>query len=221
MPSDYMPTTDAGVEDFGDNFSTLVNAMPGKYALTAAQGLVLADLVADYIAKRTIAVDPSTRTGPSVASKDAAKIALVDYLRLLAGIVQAAGTVSNEDKAALGLTIRSTTPSAILAPGTFALLDVVSAQPLAHNLRFSDSVTPDSRRKPNGAVALELRCEVSATPLNAQEEIGFRALVTRNPAQVNFAAEDIGKQAYYCGRWVTATGQVGPWSSILSKTVTN
>jgi hypothetical protein len=221
MPSDYMPSTDAGVEDFADNFSTLVTAAPGTYALSAGQAATLAGLVSDYIAARSTAVDPSTRTGPSIAAKDAAKVAVVDNLRLLAAIVQSAGTVSNENKSALGLTIRSTTPSAIPAPGTFALLDVVSAQPLAHNLRFSDSVTPDSRRKPTGVVALELRCEVSETPIVAQEQIAFKGFVTRNPHQVGFAAADVGKQAYFAGRWVTATGQVGPWSSILNKTVTN
>jgi hypothetical protein len=37
--------------------------------------------------------------------------------------------------------------------------------------------------------------------------------------QTPFSRADAGKTAAYCLRWVTAAGEVGPWSETVSATV--
>lgn len=219
MPRDYIPAKDADLDAFGVNFHTLIAATPATYGLVAADATALAPFVTAYTAALATATDPSTRTQPTVAAKDTARVALVDQLRFLANKVQSASGVSDEAKADLGLTIRDTGPTPIPAPTTYPILAVVGATPLAHGLRYSDSATPAARKKPFGAVSMELRRSVGTVAATDPSAMDFLANVSRNPVSSDFVGADAGKVASYAGRWINAKGQAGPWSAIVSFTV--
>lgn len=219
MSPDYLPTTDQDLDAWAINFADLITASPGTYALEAADATALNPIVDAFTAALAIATNPATRTTPTIAAKDAAKATMKTQLRSLANRVQAADSVSNEDKAALGLTIRDTSPAPVPVPTTFPLLQLIKATTLNHELRYADSDTPDSLRKPSGAAGMELRVQVSTVVITDPATITYRGFETRNPVQVGFDGADIGKQAYYSARWLTARGEPGPWSAIQSLTV--
>ena len=61
----------------------------------------------------------------------------------------------------------------------------------------------------------------SATIVTDPASLPFIGIQTKNPVAVNFSSADVGKTAYYAGRWVTRRGLVGPWSAIINFTVAN
>ena len=76
-------------------------------------------------------------------------------------------------------------------------------------------MTPDSRAKPFGVTSL-LPWAASASPRPPTPRRANSALVTKQPYFQAFQVGDVGKTAYYYGRWCTRTGLVGPMSAVAS-----
>ena len=107
--SSYIPTRDADLVGWADNFSTLITASPTTYGLTAGDATTISGLVTAWDAAYALAVNPSTRTPSTVADKDSAKGAMLPILRLYAQMIKANAGVSNMDKVCSEST--STTPA--------------------------------------------------------------------------------------------------------------
>lgn len=219
MSGPYIPTKDADVLSWSTNFDTLITATPTAYGLTAPQALVYAGLHAAFAASYAAAVAPSTRTIATVATKDTDKFDLLAEARLLANVVQAWPSITPTLLADLGLTVRDVTPTPIAAPTTFPILSVVAASMLAHIMRYADELTPAARKKPFGAIALELWKFVGTTIPAGPEGCSFHGDITKNPAPIAFGSGDGGKLCTYYARWTTRRGLVGPWSAAVTLTV--
>jgi hypothetical protein len=217
--TDWLDTTDAGLDTFAQNFSSLITASPATYGLDAPTAAALATAFTNYDSALTIANAPPTRTAANIATKDAFKAALITVIRTDAGIVQANPSVSNDDKISLGLPVSTGTPAPIPPPSTFPLLSILDASNLVHNLQYADNTTPTSARKPAGSIGMELYVEVSATEITDPAAISYYGLVTRNPVAISYGSGDKGRQAYIVGRWINATGEPGPWANIVNFTV--
>ena len=98
-------------------FSDLINAGATAYGLTTVQAADYKTLNDTFAAKYQLAQGDSTRTKATVQGARDARIALVAKASALAKIVEATATVTNEQKAALGLSVRAT-PQPAPAPGT-------------------------------------------------------------------------------------------------------
>lgn len=212
----YIPQQDEALRSWANNFAALITAAPATYGLTAPDAVTIQAVADAYDAALTIAVNPSTRTAPTVAAKDSARAALLDTCRPYAQNVRANLGVTNEDKLALGLNLIVTTRTPIPAPDSNPLLSVIGATQGVHTIRFADANTPDSRSKPFGAIALQLFINVGVAPVTDPDTAVFYASVTRQPFGVQFTSGDNGKVATYFGRWITRTGLVGPWSPPVS-----
>lgn len=212
----YIPPKDADFASWMENFSDLITANPSLYGLVAADAVTIAGVNATYQSAYTTAVNPATRTGPSVAAKDAAKAAALNVARPYSIQIRNNAGVTNQDKLDLGLTVPDLTPTPIPAPSTSPLLDIVAATPLQHTLRYADQNTPDSRAKPFGATALLLYRSIGVAAAVDPDQADFVGVFTKVPVASNFASGDVGKIATYFGRWATRTGLVGPWSNPVS-----
>ena len=217
--ADYIPSRDANLADWMNNFSTLITGSPGTYALTAGDATTIATYVSAFVNALTVVSNPATKTRATVAAKDGAKAAMLDIVRPYAQQVRANRGVSNEHKVALGLTIADETRTPIPAPATNPILMVIGATPGEHTVRFADSATPDRRKKPFGAIGLQLFVVVAAAPVNDPAAAEFRSFVTKQPFAVMYEAADNGKVATYFARWQTRTGLVGPWSTGVAFTI--
>jgi hypothetical protein len=216
---DWIPSTDAALATFSQNFSDVFSADPVSYGFVTADATAFALVNDAYQTSYATATNPSTRTADTIAQKDTDKNALKPELRRLGNLMQANPAVSDASKAAIGLTIRNPIPTPIVAPTSFPLIDILNATPYNLNLKITDSDAPTTNAKPAGAIACELHVQVSATPITDPTLIKYNGLQTGHLANLQFSSDDVGKTAYIVGRWITRTGLAGPWSSIESMTV--
>jgi hypothetical protein len=216
MPTDFVPTKDAALLAFALNMSTLITASPATYGLDTTYAVALASDYSTFNAAMALTNNPATKTKVTVASKDAAKASLKGFIRTCAAVTQTDPSVTNANKTALGLTIKNTSPAPVPAPSTYPILSVAGSGSLAQTVKFADSGTPSSKRKPTGATGLVLFCSTSAVPITDPTQLAFRVVGTKNPTPVSFVASDASKVAYYAGRWITRKGLLGPWSSIYT-----
>jgi len=215
----YIPGTDSAFRDWLLNFSTLITADPTKYGLDAADATVIAGHYTAFNDAYTLVQAPSTRTSTTVAQKDSARASAEASVRVYAQMIKANAGVNNEDKVALGVHVDDATPTPVPTPTTAPALMIVSANSGVHQLRYADETTPASRRKPDGAIQMQLSMTVGASPATDPETGSLVGLFTKQPVLVNLDPADAGLTATYFARWVTRTGLFGPWSLPQSMTI--
>ena len=62
--------------------------------------------------------------------------------------------------------------------------------------------------------------KVGTTPPASESDLHFLATDTRTPYVAQFDPANAGKTAYYWLRWENNKGETGPWSALVSATVT-
>jgi hypothetical protein len=215
----YIPRRDTALLAFARTFAEGVANRPGAFGLMASDAAALEAAVGAYAAALARCQDVSTRTKVALAAKDAARSALLPVIRFYAQQIKANGGVSDAAKVAIGVPVKDAVRTRVSAPATQPRLTVQGAAPLRHVIRFHDAAAPLARAKPPAAMALLLFQHVGSSPPAAPEQARFVGFVTRQPFAVALAAADVGKTAYYYGKWVTSTGLEGPWSAPVSSTV--
>jgi hypothetical protein len=78
---------------------------------------------------------------------------------------------------------------------------------------------PDKEGLPIGAEVWVKVSPVGDPPPADPDELTFLAVDTRTPYTTDFDGADAGKTAHYMLRWVSTTGEKGPWSETASATV--
>lgn len=82
-----------------------------------------------------------------------------------------------------------------------------------------DETTPTRKAKPAGVLGAEIWTKVGETPPANEGELRFVAVDTSAPYVLNFPVADGGKTAYYWLRWVSPTGERGPWGEQSQATI--
>ncbi len=215
----YIPSTDAAFRDWLNNFSTLISADPGKYGLDASDAAVIADHYANYNAAYQVVQTPSTRNSGTIAQKDALKASAVGSVRVYAQMIKTNAGVDNQDKIDLGLHVNDPTPTPIPQPSTAPLLTIQAAFSGEHLIRYADENTPASRRKPHGAIQIQINRTIAVGVDPDPANSTMMGLYTKQPVLAMADPVDVGKTATYFGRWVTRTGLFGPWSLPVAMTI--
>lgn len=219
MPGPYIPARDQDLAAWATNFESAIDTEYASYGLSSGQATAYTTAQADFVTKLATATDPATRTKVTVAAKDTSKALLVGLSRSYAMIAQAYPAITPSLLATAGLTVRSTVPTPIPAPVTVPLLSLLASLGQVVTLGYADSATPSAKKKPFGAIALQLVGKVSSTPLTDPDAVPTLKTVGRWPVSIQFTSDDIGKTVYIWGRWVTRKGLVGPWSSLCTAIV--
>lgn len=216
MPSDFIPTRDAELDPFLNNFQTRIAAAPASYGLVAGDATVITGTYNAWHAAFVAATNPATRTHTTIAAKDAQRILTVDIVRTYANTIRANTAVSDSLKLDLGLNVHDTIPSPVPPPSTYPILAISGAGPLMQDLRAADQSTPTRRAKPHGAAGLLVFRAIGTTPASDPGAAPFLGFVTRAEFNSSFSSADDGKVATYFARWTNAKGEVGPWSAPVS-----
>lgn len=216
----YIPAKDAALDNWANNFSTLITAGPGTYGLVAADAVTIAAAFASWHTAYQAAISLATRGPATVATKNTQRINMLAVLRPYAQTISLNAGVSPTNKTALGINPRTSTPTPITAPATNPVLTIDQALTLQHVVRARDSIaSPSVKSKPYGVVQMQLFAATSTTPITDPALIPFKQVTTKSPLIVEWSSGDKGKIAYYTARWATRSGLVGPFSPIASFTV--
>lgn len=216
--ADYLPGPDTNYQAWVTNFVTYANAN------LAALGLVAADMTPVTTAQTAFNSGLSGHVTAKAAAmaakqnKDDTRRTLTGAIRPLVRRLQASTSVSDAEKAALGITVASGGGS-IPAPTTRPVVSINLGQRLQHTLNFADETTPTRRAKPHGVIGVEVWAKVGTTSPANESELTYRGIDSSTPAVLNFTSADGNKTAYYWTRWVTGTGEFGPWSEQVSATI--
>lgn len=208
----YIPTKDADLIAWGDNFAAVITADPALYGLLAADALVIQTQYNEFAAAYAIAVNPATRTIVTIAAKDEEKAGFLSIARAYAAIIRANAGVSDAAKAAAGLTIPDPTPTPIPVPSTTPIL----AAPLQGIgtilMSITDSATPLIKKKPFGVVGgcLFFSKWVGVTPPDGSQKL-LLGLITKSDNVLTTAGYTTAgeKVRYYC-QWYNRKGELGP-----------
>jgi hypothetical protein len=229
MPVPYIPPTSSGLDAWSSNFSLLISANPATYGLTAADATAIATAVALYHAAYLLGgtlsgghvpVNPMTRTPVTVADMRSQQGALVPMLRTYGSQIRIDPGVTNASKLALGLTLPNTTPSPVPAPTSNPVLSLVQQTHLIVQLSYKDSLAGTSKAKAPGAISMQLVGAAAAMPPVSPDVAPTIQMVTKSPFQISFITGQVGQVCNLWGRWLTRKGLVGPWSPMISMTIT-
>jgi hypothetical protein len=219
----YIPPRDADFDNWIVNFDSLITASPADYGLTAPDAVIIAGVTTTWSNAYALAIDPGTRTAPTVAAKDTARASAEATVRPFAINVRNNASVTDLDKVALGLTIPSLTPTPIPAPIVAPSIALLAATVLSMRMTHKQPGAA-GKEKPFGAIGVELHISVGLVPAVDPQQAAYWNTVTKSPFIVPFSAADQGKVATFFGRYVTRSGpgglaQKGPWSAPLALNV--
>ena len=219
MSQDWFPESDADIFPWLQNFTSYANQ--NKVPL----GLVQADVTPLQIAmdRWVDAIEAHTSAQAAAQSarqaKDAERDTIENLVRPLVNKIQATPGVTDTQRSSLGITVRSTTRTAVAAPTTRPVATVDTSHRLRHTIAFVDELTPTTRAKPDGVSGCEIWVKVGTAPTDPSE-LSYLAMDTRSPYVAEYDGADAGKIAHYMLRWVNTRGERGPWSQTVSGTIT-
>ena len=159
-----VPTVDSQLAEYSTNFDTLGTARAADFGLSAAQMTQYTSLHNSWMAAYNAAKAEGSRSKALVIAKNQAKNSLLVYARELYGFIQASLTVSNEDKALIGVRVIDRQPSPVPPPALAPLLTLVSVTGRAARYNLADAAAPTGRRKPPNAEGATILSYVGATP---------------------------------------------------------
>ncbi|HMG73869.1 MAG TPA: hypothetical protein VK582_10240 [Pyrinomonadaceae bacterium] len=219
MAQDWFPSADGDITPWLTNFLTIANANLTALHLTGADLLPVQQALENW----TDLYDTHTTAQAAALAardgKDGGLEAIETALRPLVNRIQANQAVTDPLRHSMGLTVRSTTRTAVGVPTTHPVATVDTSQRLQQTISFVDELTPSSRAKPPGVSGCEIWVKVGAAPTDPSE-LSFLAVDTRSPYVAEYDGADAGKIAYYMLRWINTRGERGPWSQTVSGTIT-
>ncbi len=218
----YIPEPQADFNNWANNFATVINTAPAQYGLSSADSATISAAVGNWSTAYSAVTSPTTKTKTTVQAKDTARAQALAVLRPYAQQIANNAGVATSDKLAVGVNPRTSKPTPITTPNTFPALALQSQAPRTAVLRYRDSAASVSvKAKPYGVTQCQVFGMTSATPVTDQDALPMIATPTKSPFTLNFTAAQAGLQMYVAARWAIRTGDYGPWSPIVSFTVTN
>jgi hypothetical protein len=213
----YIPPKDADFDTWLLEFTTLLTANPTDFGLIAGDAVICAAQYTAWHPAYLLAINPSTRTSPTIAAKDGARVTAVATIRPYAQQISKNMGVSDLLKTSIGVNLPNNVPVPIPPVSTSPVLMLQSAAPQQHVMQYRDSATPTSKAKPFGAISIEIWRAVGTVPAVSPAACSLLANWTKSPNISSFEVGDVGKVATYFARWVTRSGtggvsQPGPWS---------
>lgn len=211
MSSYYLPASDQGLRNFARNMSEIVTNDPVVLGLSVGQATSLASAYSSYDAALSLAIDPGTKTIATVAAKNTARANLKTIIKQYAAIIQAHPTVTNEQRAELGLTIRDTEPSPKPVPAFAPGLLVERVTGRTVDVRLQDTQNPDSRGRPVNVDGAVVCTHVGANPPSNINDWFKAAITSRTQLSVSFDSElPAGTQVWILAYWFNPRKEAGP-----------
>lgn len=187
-----------------------------RLLVSAANKTALPTLLTAWNTTYPTTQNPDTRTRTSTDNKNAARDNLMTLLRKIYGDIPES-VLTDQDRNTLNLAQRSTTRTAVPVPDTKPIGQVDTSKRLVHTISFTDE--DGSAAKPEGVRGCQVWMKIGS-PAVDPSELSFVATDTRSPYVNQFDGKDAGKSVYYWLRWENTRGEAGPWSDVVTATIT-
>jgi hypothetical protein len=208
--ANFLPSREASLVTWSNNFSTLISATPTAFGLTAAQATAFATLNTAWVSAYNTAKNSLTRSPANIITKNAAKKLMIAEARQLAGVIQKFPTITNTQRSELGLNVPNT-PSPVPVPSTSPAMEITSVSAWTVNLKLHDSTLGSKRGKPPGVNGAAVFSFVGAT---APVDIGswkFEGNSGRTKIAVSFdSSNPPGTKVWLTAFWFNGRKQSGP-----------
>lgn len=212
----YIPSREADLLGFAENFSTKITAAPTTYGLTAAQAAAFATLYTNFDDAMRALQDPVTQSPSFVAAKNAAKDALVNGpggIRALAAIVQATPGITDQNLIDLRLTVRDREPSPVPPPEFAPEIDVFPPVVRTVKIRLHNEKTIGRRGKPDGAIGATIFSHVGELPPALDDIAAWKLEMQtgQTTAEIEFPSTvPPGSTVWITAYWYNRRGETSP-----------
>ena len=215
----YIPTREADLDGWLNNFQTLIAATPANYGLVAADATAITNAYTSWHSAYQTATNPTTRTQATITAKNEQKANVLSVVRGYAATIRANRAVSDQLKIGLGLHVPDTQPTPVPAPSTKPVLAIAGMSQGTQVVRATDELTPNSRARPVGSAGMLVYRHVGTSAINDPAQATFQTFIGKTTVNSTFAPADNGKVVTYFARWTNAKGQTGPWSQGVSGSI--
>ncbi len=202
-----------------NNVVTRVNTHLADLGLDAADVVPLNNSQATWNTDYPAHTAAQTAARGAREAKDGSRSALVTVIRELVRRLQASPDVDDAERAAMGVAVPDREGSPEGPPATRPVVNVDTSQRLQHTIHFADEATPTRKAKPAGVMGAEIWVKLGDPPPKDESDLTFLSVDTRTPYVAHYNGADGGVTAHYMLRWVSTTGEKGPWSETASATI--
>ena len=214
--SSFLPNRDADLLTWAQSASAFITATPTAYGLTSTIATGFASTVSSYSAALE-AVQPGVRSKMAVIAKNNAKNALKANIRNWAKIVDGTATVTNAQRAQLGLNVRAQ-PSPIPPPTSAPNLDIVSVTGRTLRIKLHDG-TGARRGKPANVRGASIFSFTGATPPPSLEDWKFEGQTGKTIVEIPFPTTLApGATVWLTAFWIGTRMEAGPVCDAVSVT---
>lgn len=217
---DYLPDADADFDIWLDNFLAVLKGLQSALGLAPATVNAIEASHTDFKTKFADVNTLRAQLDAAFAAKNTAVDALRASVRALVRTLQANAQLKDADRAKLQLTVPDTVRTPAPVPTTHPIAQLDVGQPLRHTGEFRDEATPSRRAKPAGVHGCEVRFQISGAEPVDPETMLTLGTFPKSPFVKDFNVADAGKTVFYYLRWVNKRGAAGPWSELVSATIT-
>ena len=212
----FLPTREANLVAWSNNFNTLISATPTAFGLTAAQATAYATLNSAFDSAYNTIKNNTTRSPANIISKNQAKRNLIASARQLAGVIQRYPAITNAQRSALGLTV-PIIPSPIPAPGSAPQLEIGVVSGYAVKVRLHDSTSGSKRGKPAGVSGASVFSHVGPTAPSDLSVWKFEGNTSKTAVELLFPnTTAAGATVWLTAFWFNPRKQSGPPCAPLS-----
>jgi len=216
---DFIPGPDPLFIEFAKRFKIYISANFAALGLSLLNSTALEAAFTLFNAKYTLYLEAQSALEAALQDKKSSKSPLEAMIREFSKIIQANPSVTNAQKAELGITVPKETRTPSPVPTTRPMAEVDNKQRLLHTVHFFDEGSKKGSAKPAGVRACEIWLKIGGAPPIDESEVKYLATDTKAPYNAHFEGVDGGKTAHYMLRWVNTRGEVGPWSETISVTI--
>ena len=208
--------SDADIDDVTTTSIAAFQTSPASFGTTTAEITVLQGLATTFSGDLANQISILAQAKAATAQKNASRDLLEKKLRSMRDKAKSVGT-SEALMAQTGLPSGGET---VPPTATIPILSVDTSRRQQHTLSWVEATTPDNKKRPRGAMGLEIYRKIDGPPPTDESQCTFVTVDSATPYTIDYAGDAAGKMIHYLSRWKMRDGSTLAWAETVSATVT-
>lgn len=214
MPSNYLPSREAELVTWTNEFRANILAAPAAYGLSEQQATQYQATRTTFVNAYNAVQNPVTRTPPNFVAKDVAKRVLIVATRSLVDVIQAWPSMTNEKRRELKIAERGKRPMPSPVPGTAPFIKVSKTDGRVVTLKLQSSRT--NKAKPKGVSGVSIFSYYGQQPPADANGWKFETMSGRTTVSIPLDATDAAGTVWVTAFWFNGRKETGVASNPIS-----